>query len=168
MAPVFVLQTDDLLLLNALLPSKDVLGHQPSDSAHHGFNGGLGSLECRLICSQQTICVGKRIKNQKVVPQSSSALRSSKVLACGLTNSLGITAEEAAVLRLLLLHAALHAAEGSVHALNEAVLHVLVVLLHLQVNRRVSRHVSHPWLTETIQMDATRQLPTHGRFGSAV
>lgn len=43
------------------------------------------------------------------------------------------------MLRLLLLDAALHAAEGSVHALDEAVLDLLVVLLHLQVSVRISK-----------------------------
>lgn len=38
------------------------------------------------------------------------------------------------MLGLLLLNAALHAAEGSIHALNEAVLDLPVMLLHLQVN----------------------------------
>lgn len=46
------------------------------------------------------------------------------------------------MLRFLLLDAALHAAEGPVHALDEAVLDLLVVLLHLQVSVRISRRMS--------------------------
>lgn len=44
--------------------------------------------------------------------------------------------------RLLLLDAALHAAEGSVHALDKAVLDLLVVLLHLQASVRISKRMS--------------------------
>lgn len=44
------------------------------------------------------------------------------------------------MLRLLLLDAALHAAEGPVHALQEAVLGLLVVLLHLQGSVSISKH----------------------------
>lgn len=51
------------------------------------------------------------------------------------------------MLRPLLLDAALHAAEGSVHALDEAVLDLLVVLLHLQVSAGISKHVPHSWAT---------------------
>lgn len=42
------------------------------------------------------------------------------------------------MLSLLLLNAVLHAAEGSSHALNEAVLDMLVVLLHLQTPKHTS------------------------------
>lgn len=56
----------------------------------------------------------------------------------GLTNSLGVVAQDAAMLSLLLLNAVLHAAEGSSHALNEAVLNMPVVLLHLQMPKHTS------------------------------
>lgn len=47
------------------------------------------------------------------------------------------------MLRLLLLDAALHAAEGSVHALDEAVLDLLVVLLHLQEEQTCPSPMGH-------------------------
>lgn len=47
------------------------------------------------------------------------------------------------MLRLLLLDAALHAAEGSLHALDEAVLDLLVVLLHLQEEQTCPSPMGH-------------------------
>lgn len=42
------------------------------------------------------------------------------------------------MLGLLLLNAVLHAAEGSIHTLNEALLDLPVVLLHLQMPKQTS------------------------------
>lgn len=54
-----------------------------------------------------------------------------QVLNCGLTDGLRVAAQDALMFALLLLDAALHGDEGSIHPLGEALLDLLVVVLHL-------------------------------------